>query len=282
MSWLDSLERGLHALYETNAEFTAGVSRFLPESIPVFGVPVPTSVVLAEIFAGTGTLAHRDEYLTQFALNYAQSLNGVAGINALRAAGGPDMTALVIANVYRVSIQATSGTRPVDNVIGVRGTSAGQELAAANAVKAAWEATGGPCKTRTTQYVMKQYYSTDLSSALGGIATVTSSTAGAIATPISTNAACALVKLNGSNRSRSTRGRLYYGPLTEGELNSDGQTIGGTTVTSITTAFNAFKTSLSSAGFTWCVISQVLSSATNVTAIAVEGTIATQRRRIRN
>ena len=282
MSWLDGLERGIHALYTTNAEFTAGVSRFLPEYLPVFGVPVPTTAALAEIFLGTGTLASRDEYLTQFALNYAQSLNGVAGINALRAAGGPDMTALVIANVYRVSIQAQSGTRPVDNVIGLRGTSAGQELAAANAVKAAWEATGGPCKTRASTYVMKQYYATDLSSALGGIATVSSATVGGVAASLSTNAAAALVKLNGSNRSRSTRGRMYYGPLMEADINTDGQTLTSSVVTSIAALMNTFKTSLAASGFTWCVISQTLSSATNVTAISVEGTIATQRRRIRN
>ena len=181
-----------------------------------------------------------------------------------------------------MSIQATSGGRAVDNVIGVRGTASGQEAAAAAAVKAAWEATGGPCKARTNQYVMAQYYVTDLSSTTGGIATLTSSTTGAIIGSLSTNAACALVKTNGTNRSRSTRGRLYAGPLAESEINADGRTLQSGTVTTLQAAFTQFKTALASANYPWVVISPTLGSATLVSAISVEGTIATQRRRIRS
>jgi hypothetical protein len=44
-----------------------------------------------------------------------------------------------------------------------------------------------------------------------------------------TRAAAAIIKLNGGTRSRSTRGRIYYGPIMENDINADGATLTATT-----------------------------------------------------
>jgi hypothetical protein len=281
MSFWDDLERGVHALYDTTEQFTAGVVDFLPPYLQVDGVPVPTVAALTFAFGSGGSAALRAKYWTAFGINYAHSSNGVPAVENLLRLGNNGMTALVIANVYRVTIQGHSGSRAVDNVIGVRGTTSGQEVAAANAVKAAWEASGGPAGTRPPQYNVLGYYAVDLSSSTGGIATLTSTKVGGTGTTVATNAASALVKWNGSNRSRSTRGRLYLGPLGESEIGTDGQTLASSFQTSIAAAMNQFKTALNTAGFPLCVISVKGNFATDVTALSVEGQIATQRRRIR-
>jgi hypothetical protein len=195
---------------------------------------------------------------------------------------GQEMTTLVIPNVYRCSIQALSGGQQVDNVVGLRGTAAGQQVAAAAALKTAWEAATGPISQQMTAYVVQSYYVVDLSSLTGGITTLGSTKVGAIAGSLSTNAACALVKWNGGSRSRSTRGRMFFGPLGETNINADGRTLSPAYITALTTAFTNFMSSLSGAGFNLCVISPTLSSATNVTTFSVESVIGTQRRRIRS
>ena len=206
------------------------------------------------------------------------------GMNAGLVEGGYYVAGvLVIPNVYRCSIEATVGGRAVVNVVGVEGSSSGQQVAAAAAIKTAWEVAAGPLALRPNVYVMTQYVAMDLSSTSGGIATSTSSaTGGAGAGTLSTRAASALVKWNGSSRSRSTRGRLYYGPLQESEINSDGATLGTTPLASINTAVTNFRNSLSSSGFPLVVISRKLAAAYPVTSHSIEGIIATQRRRIRS
>lgn len=194
----------------------------------------------------------------------------------------PKMPATIIPSVYRVSIEALSGAQEVVNVVGVRGTASGQHAAACAAVKAAWEAALGLGVRHTSQYSMQRYRAMDLSSADGGIAELASTLVGSSASPNATNAACALIKWNGSTRSRSSRGRMYWGPLNESDVNSDGRTLGASTITSLTTAVTAFRNSLSTANFPLVVISREKNTAYDVTSATVESVIATQRRRIRS
>jgi hypothetical protein len=199
--------------------------------------------------------------------------------------GGYSMaTVLVIPNVYRCSIQMISGTRQIVNVVGLHGSSSGQQVAAAAALKAAWEVSTGPLPKLSSLVQMTGYQVMDLSTTTGGIATLASAALGGVSTTnaLSTRAASALVKWNGASRSLSTRGRLYFGPIMESDINSDGATLTAATQTALGNAFTTFRTQLSSAGFTLCVISRKLAAATDVTNSSVESVIATQRRRIRS
>jgi hypothetical protein len=123
----------------------------------------------------------------------------------------------------------------------------------------------------------------DLSSLSGGITVLADATLGSVSSTnaLATRAASALIKLNGGTRSRSTRGRLYFGPIMEADIQSDGATLDTTRATGITNAFTAFLASLATANFPLVVASAKTSTATTVGSIAVEPIIATQRRRIR-
>jgi hypothetical protein len=190
---------------------------------------------------------------------------------------------LVIPNIYRGSIQMLSGTRQIVNVVGLHGSTSGQQVAAAAALKAAWEMTAGPIKSLSSFVGVTQYTVMDMSSTTGGIATLASTAfGGGTSQSLSTRAACALVKWNGASRSLSTRGRMYFGPIAENDINTDGATLVTSSLNNFTTAFSNFRTSLSGAGFTLCVISRKLAIATDVSNHSVETIIATQRRRIRS
>jgi hypothetical protein len=192
-----------------------------------------------------------------------------------------DMSSLVIADCFQVTISSVAGGHAIENVIGVKkagGTAAG----AAAAVKTAWEIASGPLANLATLSSMVNYHAVDISSTTGTIADLASTTAGGRASQnLATRGACALIKWNGANRSRSTRGRLYYGPICESDIQADGATLDTTRATAIGTAFSNFRTSLTSSGYPLVVLSRTLSQAFDVTASAVEAGIATQRRRIR-
>jgi hypothetical protein len=122
----------------------------------------------------------------------------------------------------------------------------------------------------------------DLSSANGGISVVADTTAGNRAgLSLATNAACALWKWNGGTRSRSSRGRTYFGPIAESDINSDGRTLVGQTITDMNQAQTNFRNTLQSNNFTLCVVSRTLQQGFDVTQSTTESVIATQRRRIR-
>jgi hypothetical protein len=221
-----------------------------------------------------------------------------AGINA-QAAGGafgdgpgvggsfswearPVVAALIIPNVYRVAIEAQVAGRNVTNVVGVRGSGPGLAAAAAGAVHEAWTVGGfAPLANLPSSYVLSGVTATDLSSASGQVIEVPGGQAGQQSGQIATTAACALVKLGGGTRSRSSRGRLFFGPLTEGAIEANGRTLAAGTVTSISQAFDVFRAGLLADGFTLCVISPTLGSATDVASHSVDSTVATQRRRLR-
>lgn len=190
---------------------------------------------------------------------------------------------LILANVYRVAIRMVAGGHDIINVLHVEGTASGQEAAAAAAVLAGWKVATGPLTQLSAIVAMAEVTAMDLSSSSGGISIVTDTTTGGkgSSNALATRGACALIKLNGGTRSRSTRGRVYYGPVMESDIATDGATLAGESVTAFTTAFGALKTSLSSAGFTLGVASRKTSTFTSAGTIAVETTIATQRRRIR-
>lgn len=191
---------------------------------------------------------------------------------------------LVISNTYRVAIRMTAGGKSITNVIGVTGSASGQQAAAAAAVLAAWKVASGPLSQLSSFSAMADVTAVDLSSTSGGITIVSDTTTGGVTVgnALSTRAASALVTWNSGTRSRSARGRLYFGPLMEGNINTDGATLVAGSATALGTAFTAFRNSLSTAGFPLVVISQKLASTTRVTSQAVQTTIATQRRRLRS
>lgn len=193
------------------------------------------------------------------------------------------MGTLIIPNAYQVTVHGSAGSHQVDNVFCLQGASAGAEAAAAAAFQVAWETTAGPLARLCFRYSVIDYTAVDLSSAGGGIAVVSSgATGGTTAVDFATRAASALIKWNGTSRDRTTRGRTYYGPLSEDQVDSDGASLTSTALSQITTAFSAFRASLNVAGYPLAVASRKDSKATIVTAQTVETEIASQRRRIRS
>lgn len=192
------------------------------------------------------------------------------------------MGQVILPNIYQCVVNAVSGSQDVVNVFGVQGSSSGQEVAACLAVKNAWKVASGPLSVKSSLYVLTQFRAMDLSTANGGIAVLSDTASGGQAgQTLATNAACALVKWNGGTRSRSSRGRLYFGPLAEADIQGDGRTLDTTKQTGINTAFTNFRNSLNGAGFPLVVISRKIPQAFPVTSHIVESIIATQRRRIR-
>lgn len=193
------------------------------------------------------------------------------------------MGQLIIADCFQVTIAGASGGQDVVNVIGVK-NGAGTAAGAAAAVQTAWKVASGPLAALSSLYALKSFTAIDISSANGAIAVISDTTTGSMSgsPSLATNAACALVKWNGGTRSKSSRGRLYYGPIREADINSDGRTLDTTRKGVFSTAFDNFRASLSSGGYPLVVLSRQLSESFTVTSSAVEATIATQRRRIRS
>lgn len=187
---------------------------------------------------------------------------------------------LVVPDTYLVSINATSGGQNITNVVGIRKAFSGADLVAA-AVETAWIQTGGPIKLMNNGYQMKDVSAMFLGQADGEVVTKVSTAVGASTGTKSTNAACALVSYGGGSRSRTSKGRLYFGPIGESDINTDGRTLAASSITAMTAAFNAFKNSLTTGGFEWVVVSRKLQTAATIQAISVQAVIATQRRRIR-
>lgn len=187
---------------------------------------------------------------------------------------------LIVPNTYLVSINAESGGQAVTNVIGIR-KEFSDSSEVANAVLTAWNVTNGPRSQWQNTTAMRDVTAMFLGQADGEVDIVPSSLIGGLTQQKSTNAACALVTFGSGSRSRSTKGRMYFGPLGESMIDADGRTVAAVYRTSITTAFTNFKSNLDAAGFEWVVISRKLQSAVGINTIATQSIIATQRRRIR-
>jgi hypothetical protein len=267
---------------QANVELAKGIPPWLHLQSPI------TSAVLAETYQHPfGALG---EYLSvAFTADSIGMELHKAGPFALNSPGSspenPEnaVSTLIIPNCYQVSINATVGGRAVTNVIGVTNP-VGSAAQAAITVKAAWEDASGPIQLLPQAYQMVDYKATDIGSSTGTIHVEPSTTHGGATVGVApaTRAASALIAWNGSSRSRSTRGRMYYGPLTEDQVGPDGATLVAGAVTDIENAFSDFLLVLQSDGYPLVVLSRKNSAYTLVSDVAVEATIATQRRRIRS
>lgn len=191
------------------------------------------------------------------------------------------MSALIVPDAFLVAVNGLAGGQVVTNVIGVK-NAGGTALGAANAVKTAFTHASGPLAQKSSFFAYTDVHAMDISSADGAIAEVAATNTGALAgASHATNAASALVKWNGGTRSASSRGRMYFGPLNEGQINSDGRTLTTAAATAIKACMDFVVSNLSTAGYPLCVISRKNSSATVVSSVQVETVIASQRRRIR-
>lgn len=278
------------------ATFVAKASPFVPDFLPVGGVVLAKSELLTLAWtlapSPAGILVRM---LIDSGVAGAPQHAAVAGANGVNqlALAAPHQTitfgkaagvaGVVITNCYRVAINMIAGGHPIVNVVHVEGSASGQQAAAGAAVLAAWKGAAHPMGYLSSLVAISSVVSMDLSSLAGGITTISDTTAGSISSTnsLATRAACALIKLNGGTRSRSTRGRIYYGPIMEAQIASDGATLNSGDITNLTTGFNNFLSSLATASFPLVVASAKLSTMTTVSSIAVETTIATQRRRIR-
>lgn len=190
------------------------------------------------------------------------------------------MATLVIPGAYQVSILGESGGQSVTNVIGVSGIG-GQAENIANAVATAYKVANGPLARQHVSYSLLGIRCVDLSSPTGQVAEVTATGAGSVSAAKATNGSCAVVKMKGNTRSRSTSGRLYHGPLSEASIDPDGRTLLASFGLQVAQAYLAFHASLISDGYDWVVLSRKLSIFTRVSSISTDGLIGTQRRRIR-
>lgn len=192
------------------------------------------------------------------------------------------MAGLVVPGCFQGVVHATTGGQDVINVVGLQNGS-GTAAGAAAALQTAWKVTSGPMSVLSSLYQLIEFKAMDISSLNGALAQVADTGTGAQtgAPSLATAGACALVKWNGGTRSASSRGRMYFGPIREGNINPDGRTLVSADQTAIGTAFNNFRASLSASGYQLVVLSRKLSQAFPVTSSTVESQIATQRRRIR-
>lgn len=270
--------------------FKAATSDFWDACFPYdpFGLLKGSAEDLAAAspFSGLGLAA--SGYLTLHPYQSTdQSTAANAGINnAILGAQGASQEAsvsqLIIPNCFQVTISMVAGGHAIENVIGVQ-NGGGTSPAAAAAVLAAWKVASGPLSKMSSLVQMTGVRAVDISSTNGAISTVSDTTLGSIVSTnsLSTRAACALIQWNGGTRSRSSRGRLYYGPIMETDIQADGATLASTSSTAFSTAMTNFRSSLSSSGYPLVVLSRVLSQAFSVTSHSVEPILATQRRRLR-
>lgn len=211
-----------------------------------------------------------------------RSTDSVAGLFQ-QPLGGAAMAQIVVPNVYRLTVEAGVGSQSLVNVFHARGTGPGQEQAAATAFQTAWKIANGPwLSVGNTAVSLRQFQAVDLSSTQGGIWTIVDNTANATAGALATAAASALVQWNGANRSRTSRGRTYLGPLRETQVQDDGRSLVGGSVTILNTAMTNFRTSMSGAGFEVGVLSRSTATWYPITRQLIAPIIATQRRRIRS
>lgn len=185
---------------------------------------------------------------------------------------------LIVPDTYLVSIKAQSGGQDVVNVIGIR-MAGGTAIAVANAVKSAWETAGGPLSKLPTNYKMVEVKAMSLASASGEVHAVAASAQGTVAGALATNGSCALVTYGSGTRNKAEKGRMYFGPLREGDIDTDGRTL--SSPAGFTAALQAFRAAVELSGRKWVVVSRKYSTATDIVAVSTQSIIATQRRRIR-
>jgi hypothetical protein len=177
-----------------------------------------------------------------------------------------------------VAIKGMSGGQEVVNVVGIHDMSASAELVA-KAVQTAWKVSGGPMSKLPSTYQLLEFKALSLHSAEGEVYTQPDSTVGTLSGALATNGSCALITYGNGTRSKSSKGRMYFGPLREVEINADGRTL--VTPANFTTALTAFQASIAAQNGDWCIVSRKNSSVAIINSITTQTVIATQRRRIR-
>jgi len=191
------------------------------------------------------------------------------------------MAQLVIPGAAQVAINMECSGQKVVNVIGISTAGPTTATEIAEVVRAAWEKTGGPLKARPPQVKMISYKVTKLDAGGAVIDVASAATGGSSTSSLSTMAASALILLGGGSRDRSTRGRLYHGPITEGAITEDGRSILPAYAGSLFTTYKGFRDDIAAAGMSWSVLSRKNSIAYPIDIINVASIIATQRRRLR-
>lgn len=191
------------------------------------------------------------------------------------------MAQLIIPGAIQVAIRMECSGQEVVNVIGLDRNFVSDVGQAAQNVKTAWEATGGPLRLKPSLLKVISYRAVELNES-GAVAEVASSASGSVGTSqLATMASSALVNIGAATRNRAQRGRLYHGPLTEGDINGDGRTVLPASVTALGNAYIQFRNQLDAAGTPWAVLSRKNLSFSRVTQVTVQPIIATQRRRQR-
>lgn len=277
-----------HYGISTLDEFRAATEKFLPTIAPFgnFGANEGlTEAAYLSPYSAAGVYlagALTAEGFTGPQRASADAINQILFAALLQGSQGTAMGQLVVPGCFQVNIQMSAGGRLLENVIGLE-NAAGTAAGAASAVLTAWEQSGGPLDFLPSDVTMVNYHAVDIGSTSGAIADQASTTAGGIAIAgIGVRSTCALVRWNGATRNRSSRGRLYFGPIPDNTVDADGATLDTTAHTNYENAFTAFRGSLSFLGYPLVVLSRVQSQAFLVTSQAVESTIATQRRRVRS
>jgi len=194
------------------------------------------------------------------------------------------MAQLIVPNAFQTVVEMEVSGQQIINVIGIHSADAATSaIQVGVAVQAAWEMTGGPLSQLSTFTNMGGYRTTDLRSADGSINFFGSTAKGGFgASQLSTLAVSGLVQYGTGSRNRSSRGRLYFGPLAENQINADGRTVAAAPRASIGAAFEQFRVTIGGGDLSWAVISRVRSTAYIIsTEPVVANVVATQRRRLR-
>jgi hypothetical protein len=191
------------------------------------------------------------------------------------------MPTLVIPGAYQVAIHQVVSGQEIVNVLGVTSDGFGAANVVADKVHAAYIAAGGPISWLSNAVKIEKIKVTDLSGPTGEIYEKTTADVGKGTGQVGSLATCAVVRVTAGNRSRSGKGRVYFGPLAASNLGIDGRSLLPTTATGIATAFQQFRTAINSDGYQWVVLSRKLSVATPITNVSVASIIGTQRRRLR-
>lgn len=185
---------------------------------------------------------------------------------------------LIVPNCFLVSIKGQSGGQDIVNVIGIRNT-VRSAAEVAGAVGGAWKTTGGPTTVLPSQYQLLEVKAMSLNSADGEVYAGAFTGPGLAVGALATNGSCALVTYGAGTRAKSTKGRMYFGPLRETDINTDGRTLAS--ASTFTNALNAFRTALSAGQYEWGIISRKMSTFSPINSLTTQPIIATQRRRIR-
>lgn len=192
------------------------------------------------------------------------------------------MPQLIIPNAMQVSLHFTVSGQETVNVLGfTKDDPAITASMAADIVHNAWTATGGPHKLLTPQVVLNKVKATDISSADGEIFERGVSVPGGATGTVGNLAVSAVVRVGSGTRSRSGKGRVYFGPIGSQDIATDGRSYPLQAQTNVRTAFLAFQTATNNGNLTWSVLSRKLLVATEITSVSVAPIIGIQRRRLR-